>query len=435
MKTPRSWLILFIILALLDGVAWYFWDTYYADKKPVEMTVAAGPAISDSYLLMTEISEVIARHNPHIILNVQATGGSSQNIQLLQAGKADFAVVQSSSPAVSRAQLVAHLYPNIYLLLAHPDSGIENIGDLVGRRVAVPPFGSGDLKSFWQIGDHYDLPIEKLQWLAMPLKDAIVAMEQHRVDAIFLLQAPRNAPLIRLIEDMAISKRPLPRFIPVDQGDAMALKRPFLQSNILPKGTYLGAPPVPARDVPTVGIEQLLLTREETDPELVQALTEILFEQRGDILLRTPLAKHISSPNLDTGGASLTVHEGAERYYLRNEPSFLQENAEPLALVITVIGIGGSALLGLRKKFSSTQKNQADSFNLDVLAIGRRAASAESLTETRTCKQELQSILERMIDDLDNDLVTEDGFQSFALTWEAVRDLINDRVRELEKKA
>lgn len=422
-----------IALALLDGLAWYVWTEFFAPQQPVEITVAAGPAISDSYLLMTEVSEVVARHQPQISLKVMATSGSSQNIQLLKAGDVDFAVVQSNSPAVSGAQLVAQLYPNIYLLLAHEDSGIRTVGDLSGRSVAVPPFGSGDLQSFWQIGDHYDLPIEKLDWRAMRLKSALTAFENREVDAIFVLQAPRNAPLVRLIEDMVLSKAPLPRFIPVDQGEAMALKRPFLTPTTLPRGTYLGAPPIPAEDTPTVGIEQLLLARAETDPDVVKALTEILFEQRGDILLRTPLAMHITAPSLDAGGVSLSVHEGAERYYLRNEPSFLQENAEPLALVITVIGIGGSALLGLRKKFSSTQKNQADSFNLDVLAIGRRATGADSLSITTECKVELQTILERMIDDLDNDLVTEDGFQSFALTWEAVRDLINDRIRELEK--
>jgi ABC-type nitrate/sulfonate/bicarbonate transport system substrate-binding protein len=29
------------------------------------------------------------------------------------------------------------------------DSGIETISDLVGKRIALPPKGSGELESFW----------------------------------------------------------------------------------------------------------------------------------------------------------------------------------------------------------------------------------------------------------------------------------------------
>lgn len=433
MKHWRRGLIALTIVLALGALAGYLWQRFYGPPEPVVVTVAAGPEISDSYLLMVEVSEVIARHIPNFTLKVLATAGSGQNVQLLQNGQADFAVVQSNSPAVSRTRLVAHLFPNVYLLLVQPDSGIRSVGDLAGKRVAVPPFGTGDLQSFWQIGDHYDLPIETLKWQAMSLSEALIGMENGDVDAMFLVQAPRNAPIVKLIEDMALGNKPLPRFIPVSQSAAMALKRPFLTSAVLPRGTYLGDPPVPARDIPTVSIEQLLMAGGDADPAIVQAVTAILFEQRSDILLRTPLALYIKGPDLDTGGASLPLHEGAERYYLRDEPGFLQANAEFIALLITIFGIGGSALLALRTRYSSSQKNKADSFNLDLLAIGRRATEAGSLGITAQCRRDIQGVLERMIDDLDNDRVTEEGFQSFALTWEAVRDLINDRTRELEK--
>jgi TRAP-type uncharacterized transport system substrate-binding protein len=45
----------------------------------------------------------------------------------------------------------------MYQLLVTEQSGIQTFSDLRGKRIALPPKGSGQYKSFWFLAEHYGL--------------------------------------------------------------------------------------------------------------------------------------------------------------------------------------------------------------------------------------------------------------------------------------
>jgi len=157
-----------------------------------------------------------------------------------------------------------------------------------------------------------------------------------------------------------------------------------------------------------------------------------LFEHRLDLTIRFALATAISEPNLKAG-LTVPLHEGAAAYYNRDQPSFLHENAEPIALIITIVAMLGSGLLALRGRFNARQKNRLDDYNYKLLAIADKAQSSDSIKQLKKLKSELFGILETVVKALDTDEVTEEGFQSFSLLWESVRETINDRRQELSQ--
>ena len=124
-------------------------------------------------------------------------------------------------------------------------------------------------------------------------------------------------------------------------------------------------------------------------------------------------------------------HEGAERYYTRNEPSFIVENAEPLALVVTVFAMLSSSLFALRTRFSATQKNRADRFNNEILQLSNTISSAETVEELDTCKALLKESLQRAVESLDIDEVSDDGFQSFAFLWQTAERELDDQMARI----
>lgn len=134
-------------------------------------------------------------------------------------------------------------------------------------------------------------------------------------------------------------------------------------------------------------------------------------------------------------GLSVPLHDGAEAFYNRDEPSFVQENAEPLALLVTVLTILVSGLIALRSRFVASQKNRADVYNYELLEIERRTADATTLDELATLKGELNEVLRKVVVALDTDEVTDEGFQSFSLLWDAVRETINDKADALSASA
>lgn len=431
-RSGQRLLVVFFLLLALGALVFTLW--WYLVRVPdtIELTVGAGPYRSDSYELMKEVAEVVDRHAIGVRLKVIATQDSSKNISLLNQKKLDIATIRSDTPVVNDVRLIAALFPDFFQFIARSDAGIRHIRDLIGKKIAIPPFGTDEFRSFWVVGDHYDLPMEGMKWLPMTLLKAKDKLLSGEVDAIFTVRSLRDRLLLNLFEDATLKKLRL-NFIEIEQAQAIALKRPFVQVSEVPRGAFVGAAPTPENQVKTAIVNRVLVTRSDVDEAAVNELTRVLFEHRLDLIIRFALASAIVKPE-ENVGISAPLHEGAKQYFDRDQPSFLQENAEPIALVITVIAMLFSGLLALRKKMGNSQKNRMDSYNYMLLDIAENARNADGFDEIRALKSEMFSILETVVRALDTDEVTEEGFQSFSLLWETVRELVKDRSIELSTR-
>lgn len=420
---------------LLAAIAVAFTVWWYLVRVPeiVVLKVGAGPYRSDSYELMKEVAEVVERHGQGVRLEIIATKDSSENISLLNRAKLDVATIRSDTPVVSDIRLIANLFPDFFQLIARSDAAISGVSDLIGKRIAIPPYGTDEFRSFWVIGDHYDLPINGMKWQPMALIKAKDQLLAGKVDAIFTVRSLRDRLLLNLYEDATLKKLKL-NFIEIDQADAIALKRPFVQVANVPRGGFIGAVPTPSRAKKTATVNRMLVTRSNIDEEAVQELTRVLFEHRLDLIIRFALASAILKPESGIG-ISAPLHPGAEAYFNRDQPSFIQENAEPIALVITVFAMMFSGLLALRKRLGNTQKDRMDSYNYMLLDIAEGARAAKDKAEIMQLKEQMFGILEMVVKALDTDEVTEGGFQSFSLLWESVREVVKERAAELETPA
>jgi len=168
----------------------------------------------------------------------------------------------------------------------------------------------------------------------------------------------------------------------------------------------------------------LLTARADLDPSLVRDITEILFERRRELMERSPLAGFILSPDRGTG-TYMPVHEGAQRYYDRERPSFLQENAEVIALLLSVAALGISSLFRLADQ---GRRRRLEAYNAEMLSLYGDVKESDDLTAIGRKKEEMLQVLVRVLDDAEEGLVTEEGFQVFSLTWQAVNGALRDRL-------
>lgn len=93
-----------------------------------------------------------------------------------------------------------------------------------------------------------------------------------------------------------------------------------------------------------------------------------------------------------------------------------------------------SALIGLRARVSSVRKNKLDGYNYDLLAIGETARHAAA-AEIEGLRERHFAILATVVRALDTDEVTEEGFNSFSMLCESVREIIEERRTELRRVA
>ncbi|MCB1482488.1 MAG: TAXI family TRAP transporter solute-binding subunit [Rhodobiaceae bacterium] len=425
----RRPLTLIAVAAILVAIGVIAWQAFIKPPQTVTLRVAAGERTGDAYRLMSEIGEVLERHTELVRLQVLETEGPSQNLSMVNTGRAELAAIQSDAPAVISTQLVARLFPDAFLLITWSDSDVLSPPDLSGKRIALPPHGTSEQRAFWAVADHYDINPFSINWLALPGESALKKMLDHEVDAVFLVRSLRDPAVLRFFEDAKLLKRGRLRLVAIDQAEAMTLKRPFLKASTLVKGAFDGEPPLPPTSIVTAGVDLLLVATPDASEEAINELTRVMMEHRLDLAVRTPLAASITAPGRAESG--LPIHAGAERYYLRDEPSFLQQNAEPMALIVTLAAMLVSGAMALRARLMADRKNNADKYNNDLLALSARAREAKDVGELAACKTELTAILEQCVVDLDTDEVTEAGFQSFSLLWEAVRTVIEDRVRDI----
>lgn len=425
------WIVggLFAVAAAMAAIGGSWWLA--RDTGAVFLRVGTGPVGTDSYVLMREAAEVVRRHSDDLRLQAIATRDPSENISLLNSGRIDAAAIRADTPVVSDVRMVANLYSDYFHLIVNGDAPAFEIDDVPRLRIAIPQYGTDAFRSFWVIADHYDLPIERFDWTATDFATAREGLLDGGFDALFTVRSLRDRALLLLFEDAQLKSKRL-RYLPIRQAEAISLKRPFLGARTIPAGALSGAGPVPARPTPTGTVERILVTREQVSADTIRQLTEILFEHRLDLTIRFALASAISAPN-ESAGLNIPLHDGAEQFYTRDEPGFLQENAEPIALMVTVFAMLVSALLALRSRLVASQKNRADRYNHQLLDLNARAAASASLPELAGMRSELNRILETVVIALDTDEVTDEGFQSFALLWESVRDTIRDRQSELAR--
>jgi uncharacterized protein len=417
-------LMLSVIVLGLVGIALVVWLWFARERPPTVLTVGAGPLNSDSYQLIREVAEVVERHSDRIRLKVIATADSSHNIALLNIGGVDLATIRADTPVISNIRLVADLFPDFFQILVAPGSGINRIGDLAGKRVAIPAFGTDEFRSFWVVGDHYDLSLTAFNWQAVPFETAAADLLAGRIDALFTVRSLRDRLLLNLFEDATLKGVGI-RFLEIDQAEAIAVKRPFLSPGRVPKGTYVGNQPTPDRDKRTAVVERVLVSRDDVDAASVAELTRVLFENRLDLTIRFALASAIRQPDLSLG-LNVPLHDGAAQFYTRDEPNFLQQNAEPLALMVTVFAMLLSGLYAIRTQFINRQKNRMDTYNYELLAIADRARAASADADFSAIRMEMVRLLESVVHELDTDEVTAEGFLAFSRLWESVREIVNE---------
>jgi hypothetical protein len=207
--------------------------------------------------------------------------------------------------------------------------------------------------------------------------------------------------------------------VEIDQAAAMQVKRPALKTVTLAKGVYSGTPAISDRDITTVAADRILVTPNAVPEEVVRRVTATLFENQ---------------PAL-SGATLLPVHPGAAAFYNRDQPSFFQENAEPIGVAISVAAILASPLLWAKRRWEEGQKGRIDVYNLDLLRVTETARTSASVSELDRLRSGLFEMLDQVVNDLDKDRIDGQGFQYFAFTWRVALDAITARQAELDGKA
>jgi uncharacterized protein len=409
--------------ALIAGLAIALWQR----AKTEHLALAAGAPSGESFILGNALKTVVERHYPKIRITLLETGGTVENLRMLEDGRAQMAAAQADIVPGPKARAVAVLYDDTFQLLVPKNSPVQSLVDLQGRRIALAQSG-GQFQSFLHVADHFGLRGENFQFVGTSDQEAGDAFLSGRADAIFRVRALGDPSIQQLVQSGKV------RFLPIEHAAAMKIKYPAFQAALIPVGAYLGNPPIPAQDFPTVSVQRTLLARDNANIAAIRAVTEVLIGRRQEIMQEIPsnmtevrlLLVQTRRPEPQSGlGPSL--HPGAQSFYDKDKPSFLLAHSDFLGLILTVGLMAGSWIWELKRWMQRQQKSNADQYSNRVVALIGGVQEVNSLAPLDETWRELLKILTEAVHDLDADKLSEESFNSFRVILQIGMEVTKER--------
>ncbi|HSB82190.1 MAG TPA: TAXI family TRAP transporter solute-binding subunit [Candidatus Methylomirabilis sp.] len=281
---------------------------------PTHLVIATGRTDGAYYQFALRYRELLARRG--ISLEVRATSGSVENIQLLEdpSKGVDVVFVQGGTGGTARSgELVslASLYFEPLWVFTRASLGAEDMNGLRGRRLAVGPEGSGTRAIAELLLDANGIAADPTLLLPLAGLEAAQALQAGSVDAAFFVASPQSAILREAIRLQGVA------LMSFQRADAYTRLYPFLTKLVLPRGTLNLQADLPPRDMLLLAPAASLVVRNDFHPALVDLLLGAATEVHGgagmfERALQFPSAEYLEFP----------LSSEARRYF-RSGPSFL----------------------------------------------------------------------------------------------------------------
>lgn len=292
-------------------------STYSKDPTSGDyVTIATGGRYGPYFTIGSALAEVYSNHLK-INATVQTTGGSVENLRLLEQGKVDLAFVMTDvalctydGKEVSQEKhrdlrAISGLYLNYVQIVTLKNSEIHSVKDLAGKRVGVGAPNSGVEVNAKMILKGHGLGVDDYDPYFLSYNEAMEQLKIGEIDAAFVTSGLPNAPVTELSKVKEISVIP----IHLNKMQEKEQLSSYFKEAMIPADTYGNNEPIP-----TIGIQNLLLVRKDLSEDVVYKLTSILYQNLSQ-LQRAHGAMHQVSSKSSTPVLPIPLHNGAKRYY------------------------------------------------------------------------------------------------------------------------
>lgn len=283
---------------------------------PNAITIATGSPGGTYYAYGDALGRLLSRALG-IRVTTQPTDGPSENIRLLEDGKADIGFVtlgvaaqawDGTAPWTLGKEMrdfraIFPMYDTPFHFIVRKAAAAQGLTDLGGLRVGVGPEGGTGATYAPQLlkALGIEATYEQGDW-----DDLEAKLEAGDLDA---LAVAAGAPFPAV---SALEARGDARYLPVtpDQVLALRLAFPELGASTIPAGTYASL----MYGYDTVGLYNFAVARPELPASLVQAILKVVFDNN-DVLVDAHPAAAATIPANFTRNTFLPYHLGASRYY------------------------------------------------------------------------------------------------------------------------
>ena len=312
---------------------------YFIPAPPSKVTMATAFKGSSFEYYGRQYREIFARSN--IDLELRATTGAGENIKLLQDPKSGVQIsfmiggISDGKHAPGLLSL-GTVYNNPYWIFYSSNVPFDRLSQLEGKRIAVGPAGSGTRASAEQILGKGGVNSENATFLPFAGTAAVEAINDGKVDAVWILGAPDAVAVKSLLGNLGVRLMSLP------MAEAFTRIFPELARLVLPQGVIDIARNIPPNDVQLIGSTTKVLVRSDLHPEIVQLLLQTMVEVHGgsNIFQRVGEFPNGADVEYPVAPAAIDFYKNGPSFMQRHLPLWLSVHAQrAIAVLVAAIAL------------------------------------------------------------------------------------------------
>ena len=291
-----------------------------AAQQTTRISITTGGTGGVYYPLGGGMANVLSKYVPGMTATAEVTGGSVDNLKLINAGKSEvaFSMADATWDAYQgvdkfkdnkvNARTLMVLYPNKMHVVTVEGSGINKLSDLKGKRVSTGSPGSGTEIMAFRILDAAGIDGKKdLKQERLGAAESVNAIKDRKIDAFFWSGGVPTAA----VTDLAATPGIKMKLIDHDEVvDAMNKQYgPLYVKAVIPAGSY------PGQDKPNTEVDvwNILITNDKMSDQMAYNIVKTLFEKKPELV-----AVHGEAKNIDlksqAAGSPIPFHPGAKKY-------------------------------------------------------------------------------------------------------------------------
>ena len=292
-----------------------------AAQQGTRISITTGGTGGVYYPLGGAMANVLSKYVPGLQATAEVTGGSVDNLKLINAGKSEVAFSMADAGWEAHEGLekfkdnrvpvrtLMVLYPNKMHVVTVEGTGISKLSDLKGKRVSTGSAGSGTEIMALRILEAVGIDAKKdLKQERLGAAESVNAIKDRKIDAFFWVGGVPTAA----VTDLAATPGVKIKLIDHDEVvDAMNKKYgPLYVKSAIPAGSYAG------QDKPCAQADvwNILVANANMSPQMAYTIVKTLFEHKPELV-----AVHKEAQNIELKsqavGSPIPFHPGARKYF------------------------------------------------------------------------------------------------------------------------
>ena len=317
----RKFKLYCLMITVIFGAALLTTPLVSEAQQTARLAFSGGPDGGTFQFFSNAISSRLSRNLPNVELSNKASAGSVENLRRVDSGDADFGIVYAGDlflalngkltgdTRIYKNNLsMAYLYGAPAQLLVLEGSGIKSVAELVGKRVAVGPAGSGAAASaqryFTSVGLWDKITVEYIGY-----SQGASALGDRLIDALWVFAGFPNASVIQAAASNQIRLLDL---VALAEERGFFKDYPFYTEVTIPAGTYQGVD----YDVASVQDAAIWTAGKHVSDEIVYKSLADIYSDEG-LQYMYSITKAATAMKVADGlsGIATPVHPGAAKFW------------------------------------------------------------------------------------------------------------------------